>query len=323
MSDPKGEEWWWKWKANHKAHLQSEYPKTGSGFFSLSGKRKKMKKLIHVEKDYSHFMVRRQWMFKRLLFMGFGILSIGLAGCNIKTPEIRGLVLDAETNQPVEGAWIQATLQIKTKTIQGNVQTVLRVEPPHTRSDKNGAFVIPSKEFQKPSFPAGFGTDVESFTINASTLDDKSDGFYLKEYERKKKIEVILHVKPWKEGIADEKEYSSYIQSLFNYCLVGRFGVEVPPVEGGCDEWELDFTITKHERFLKRLEEPKTMDQRIHYSGTMHDLGYLYKRKTDYKRALEIFIKAREFDSKRKMDLWLKEYDFQINELQQLIHRKK
>jgi hypothetical protein len=31
------------------------------------------------------------------------------------------------------------------------------------------------------------------------------------------------------------------------------------------------------------------MDQRIHYSGTMHDLGCLYKRKKDYKRALEIY----------------------------------
>ena len=198
-------------------------------------------------------MVRRQWMFKRLLFVCFGILLIGLAGCNIKTPEVRGVVLDAETSQPVEGAWVHATLQIKTKTIQGNVQTVLRVEPPHTKSDKNGAFVIPPKEFQKPSFPAGFGTDIENFTINASTLDDKSDGFYLKEYEGKKKIEVILHVKPWKEGMTNEREYFSYIQSLFNYCLVGRLGVEVPPVEGGCDEWELDYAITKHERYLEGI----------------------------------------------------------------------
>jgi hypothetical protein len=53
------------------------------------------------------------------------------------------------------------------------------------------------------------------------------------------------------------------------------------------------FTIAKRERFLKKLEEPKTMDQRIHYSGTMHDLGYLYKRKKDCKRALEIFSDER------------------------------
>ncbi len=70
-----------------------------------------------------------------------GIMMVGLTGCDFKTPEIRGVVLDAATKQPVEGAWIRATLQIKTKTIQGNVQSVLRVEPPHTRSDNKGAFV--------------------------------------------------------------------------------------------------------------------------------------------------------------------------------------
>ena len=255
-------------------------------------------------------------MFKRLLFMGFGILSIGLAGCNIKTPEIRGLVLDAETNQPVEGAWIQATLQIKTKTIQGNVQTVLRVEPPHTRSDKKGAFVIPPKEFQKPSFPAGFGTEVESFTINASTLDDKSDGFYLKEYEGKKKIEVTLHVKPWKEGMTNEREYFSYVQSLFNYCLVGRFGVEVPPVEGGCDEWELDYAIAKHERYLER--NPKTDETRSHNSIILEQLGLLYEKKGDYVRAIANLKKAREMRFFRPQDL-----DYEIRRVQQKLQEGK
>jgi hypothetical protein len=255
-------------------------------------------------------------MLKKLLFVGFGILLIGLAGCNIKTPEVRGLVLDAETNQPVEGAWIQATLQIKTKTIQGNVQTVLRVEPPHTRSDKNGAFVIPSKEFQKPSFPAGLGTDVESFTINASTLDDKSDGFYLKEYEGKKKIEVTLHIKPWKAGINDEKEYFSYIRALFNYCLVGRFGVEVAPVEGGCDQWELNYIIAKHERYLERY--PKTDQTRSHNSIIFEQLGLLYEKKGDYPRAMANLKKAREMRFFRPQDL-----DYEIKRVQEKLLQGK
>lgn len=249
-------------------------------------------------------------MFKQLLFVCFGILLIGLAGCNIKTPEVRGVVLDAETSQPVEGAWVHATLQIKTKTIQGNVQTVLRVEPPHTKSDKNGAFVIPPKEFQKPSFPAGFGTDIENFTINASTLDDRSDGFYLKEYEGKKKIEVILHVKPWKEGITNEREYFSYIQSLFNYCLVGRFGVEVPPVEGGCDEWELDYAIAKHERYLEKNGKLAEEGKARGYGAALEQLSELYEKKGDFKMAIEILKKKIALIEKRgllKFKDWQKE----------------
>src|SRR4030067_2060209 len=87
------------------------------------------------------------------------ILSVALlflvTGCNIQTPEIRGVVLDAETKQPVEGAWVTATLGIKTKTVAGDTHSYLSVEIPHTRSDKNGKFVISSSKFDTPSFPVG------------------------------------------------------------------------------------------------------------------------------------------------------------------------
>ena len=45
-------------------------------------------------------------MTKNLILAALGILLTGLIGCEIKTPEIQGVVLDAETNQPVEGAWV-------------------------------------------------------------------------------------------------------------------------------------------------------------------------------------------------------------------------
>jgi hypothetical protein len=251
--------------------------------------------------------------------------------------------LDAETKQPVEGAWVKATLQIKTKTIQGNVYNYPSVDPPHTRTDKDGKFIIPAKKFRKPAFPVGFGTVVESFGVGAKTADWRGGGVEIKDQLGKgNKIEVVILIRSaekvaeekimafLKDGVTKERadqiikqEYFSSLQALYNYCLTGRFGVEVPPVEGGCDEWELDYAIAKHESFLKRLGKPRTMDQRIHYTGTMKQLAYLYKQKGDYKKALEKFIKVREFDIKRKMDLWLKEYEFQINELQKLIGKKQ
>ena len=48
-------------------------------------------------------------MFRHFMIVVLGILLIGLMGCEIKTPEIRGVVLDEETKQPVEGAWVTAT----------------------------------------------------------------------------------------------------------------------------------------------------------------------------------------------------------------------
>ena len=77
-------------------------------------------------------------MVKHLMIVVLGIIAICLMGCNIKTPEIRGVVLDEETKKPVEGAWITATLGIKTKTVAGDTYNYLSVDSPHTRTDKDG-----------------------------------------------------------------------------------------------------------------------------------------------------------------------------------------
>ncbi len=110
---------------------------------------------------------------KHSMIFVLGMTLVGLMGCNIKTPEIHGVVLDEETKQPVEGAWVRATLDLKSKTIQGDVTRYLSVDSPHTRTDKHGKFVIPSRTFKKPPFPIGFGTEAISFGIGAATVDDR------------------------------------------------------------------------------------------------------------------------------------------------------
>src|SRR3990170_5086357 len=135
-------------------------------------------------------------MVKRLTLILSVALLFLVTGCNIKTPEIRGVVLDAETKQPVEGAWVTATLGIKTKTVGGDVRNYLSVEQPHTRTDKNGRFIIPSRGFKKPSFPAGFGTDIETFGVGASAVDDRGGDINLKNFLGKDKADVTIYVKP-------------------------------------------------------------------------------------------------------------------------------
>jgi tetratricopeptide (TPR) repeat protein len=54
----------------------------------------------------------------------------------------------------------------------------------------------------------------------------------------------------------------------------------------------------------------------------MRRLAYLYKKKGDYKKAIETFKKVKEFKEKRGSKLWIKEFEFQINELQRLLDKE-
>lgn len=264
-------------------------------------------------------------MHKYLIVIVFVILVASLIGCDIRTPEIRGVVLDVETRQPVEEAWITATLGIRTKTVGGDVHKYLSVEMPHTRTDKSGKFTIPSKSFKKPSFPIGFGTDVETFGVGASTVDDRGGSVSLTEFLGRGKADVTIYIKP--DHTKDtEGEYFTYLQGLYNYCLTGRFYVEVPPVEGGCDEWELKYAIAKHERYLERYRDSIEKD----VNTVIFDrLANLYEKKGDYRKAIETLRKIITIIETRgllKFEVWQRnkrETEWKINELQKKLEGLK
>ncbi len=213
-----------------------------------------------------------------MMLLIFGISILGIIGCSIKTPEIRGVVLDEETKQPVEETWITATIGVKAKTVGGDVGQVISLDPPHTRTGKDGRFVIPPKKLKKPSFPVSFGSGIDSLGIGARTADDRGggitlDGANLREFLAKDIVEIEIKIKPIERT---EEEYFSHLQSLYNYCLTGRFGIEVPPVQGGCDEWELNYAIAKHERYLERYRDSIEKEVNTVIFGR---LSYLYEKK--------------------------------------------
>jgi hypothetical protein len=260
-----------------------------------------------------------------LLNLIFGVSIFGIIGCSIKTPEIRGVVLDEETKQPVEEAWITATLGIKTKTVGGDIHKYLSVEMPHTRTDKSGRFIIPPKRFKKPSFPIGFGTDVETFGVGASTVDDRGGSLNLMEFLGRRKADVTIYIKP--DHTKDtEGEYFTYLQGLYNYCLTGRFYVEVPPAEGGCDKWELNYAIAKHERYLERYRDSIEKEVNTVIFGR---LSYLYEKKGDFNKAIETLKKSIALIERRgllKFEMWQrnkKEIEWKINELQKKLEGVK
>jgi len=255
-------------------------------------------------------------MVKKLTAAILGIFMIGLYGCKIQTPEIRGVVIDAETNQPVPEAWIFATLVVETQTVQGGVTTYIALEEPHTRSNEKGEFIIPAREIKIRFSPYESAARVKELSAGAETIDDRFGRFPLREYEGRERLDIILKIRPVERK---EDDYYHHIKNLYYDCLMGRRGITIPIRRDGCDEWELNYAITKHERFLSRLEEPNTIDRETYYAHTMRQLAFLYRKKGDYKKALDLYMKIREFDKNRNVDLYLKRYEVEIRELKELL----
>jgi hypothetical protein len=241
----------------------------------------------------------------RWIILVIGISAAFLYGCEIQSPEIRGVVIDANTKQPIEGAWVHATVWIQTKTVSGDAGRVVSLDPPHTRTGKDGKFLIPRRELKSAPFPLAFGTRVDKFAISAVTLD-KSGQKEIQTAELKlNKIDVSIYLEDletvWKKELSnvpserfnEEREQREFagLQALYNYCLTGRFSVEVPSVEGGCDAWELKYVISKHEVYIQGYESRE--DKRSHLSIALEQLGLLFEKQGHYIHAIASLKKAR------------------------------
>jgi hypothetical protein len=248
-----------------------------------------------------------------IMFVLISILI--LSGCAIRTPGINGIVLDEETKQPVPEAWVSSMITIQYATVAGDVIQCVTVGQPHTRTDKDGKFVISSRKIKGATFPFEFGNDVKNFGVGASTADDRGGSISLTDALGKNKIDVTIYIKSEFTNTT-ESEYFTYLQSLYNYCLTGRFSVEVPAVEGGCDAWELNYAIKKHERYLEKYGNNSQ-----HAGGVLSQLGYLLKKKGDYIKAIEAFKKNLDYDKKRNIRFRRYESENQIMEIEKLINK--
>ncbi len=273
-------------------------------------------------------------MFRATILL-LGISLVCVYGCDMQTPEIRGIVIDAKTEKPVEGAWIHATVWIQAKTIGGDVGRVVSLEPPHTRTGKDGKFLIPQRELKNAAF--SFGLKIDKFAIGAATIDKSGQKEIATKELTSKRIDEVIYLEDldevWKKELAhvpaerfqeerEQREFSG-LQALYNYCLTGRSSVEVPSVKGGCNAWELDFAITKYERYLSKSKVSSSQIQISHQSIAMANLAYLYKQKMDYQKAILLFEKLKNFNKERGITINQREYDFQISELLKLMQKRK
>jgi hypothetical protein len=97
---------------------------------------------------------------------------------------------------------------------------------------------------------------------------------------------------------------------LYSYCLTGRSSVEVPPVEGGCDEWELNYAIAKHERYLEKYKKLAEEGEAKGYGVALENLAYLFEMKGDFKKAIDTLTRKIVLIEKRgllKFETWRNE----------------
>ena len=113
---------------------------------------------------------------KYVIILAFiGVLAVGFyyLFCTVRTPEITGIVTDKETKTPIENAWIMATVETDTRTFGGDVSIHYLITRPHTRTDTEGRFTIPSHVYYSSPPPLGWGITMTRLKVDAYGPRDK------------------------------------------------------------------------------------------------------------------------------------------------------
>ncbi|NIT03403.1 hypothetical protein GTO10_00450, partial [Candidatus Saccharibacteria bacterium] len=192
------------------------------------------------------------------------------------------------------------------------------------------------RKIRKTPFPLAFGTEVGDLSVSARTLDKSGSTRLAKpigSWNRKMDVTIYMEDREaferktyttdmteerWKEEF-ERSEFAS-LQGLYRYCQSGRAGIETNLEKPeGCDDWELDFAIKRHEMYLKKYKND--IEKEVNTVIFDH-LANLYKRKGDIKKAINTLqesIKVIEKSGLLKHKVWQRnkaEIEEKIAELQ-------
>lgn len=246
------------------------------------------------------------------------IVIVYFAVYTVLTPFIRGVVIDAETKKPVENAWVMATVDVDTRTIAGNVGSTYAISRRHLRTGKDGVFTISPKMYLSIPTPFTFGNTGRELNITIRVMGGKrAEMDFTKSWW---KI-ILFATTPVKYMDRKDDDISFELRTLYDYCTTGTFFMIYRSGSERCDNWELDYTIVEHERFIKKLGQPKNVDQETYYSKATGCLSGLFKRKDNYEKALEYLKTSRDFDKKRGLSI-SSEDETEINELEKKLKSK-
>jgi len=270
----------------------------------------------------------------------FAIVIAIIAGCyymfcTVRTPEIDGVVIDKETKMPVQNAWIMAVVETDIRTFGGDVSIHRLITSPHTQTDGEGKFTIPSHFYYSAPPPLGWGMRKTRLRIDVFAPRAKRGAIDIYTYKQvgqpvpqdkeatvnpepslnKRSLLVTIPVSNLAMSFEDTKEELGW---LAGYCSDGRYRFAWPIMQGGCSSLELDYLIQAYRKFISELVKMKSTnsDVMVMLWGGQTRLAYLYKIKGDYKSALEIFIELHNSFKKRGLTMGLHEQETEIKELQ-------
>jgi hypothetical protein len=235
------------------------------------------------------------------------------------TPSIRGVVIDAETKKPIENAWVIVTVNSSTATIAGDVGNTDFLSRPHLRTDKEGRFTISRRLYIAGLPPLGFQSTASRLRAVVRAANGRRAEVDLSKDLKKWSLNATIPV-THQERKGEERFRE--LQDLYHYCIEGAFLLVGAPVPGGCDKWELDYTIKELEKYIRENDMPITAHQETYLSGTLQYVAVLYERKGNPEKALRTFEDVRLFDLKRGVDSRIKEYDQQIHDLEERLKTK-
>jgi hypothetical protein len=278
-------------------------------------------------------------------FVYLGLVVIILAGlyyltCTVRTPAIEGIVIDKETKEPVENAWIMATIGTATATFGGEAGMSHLLNRPHTRTDKDGRFAIPSHFFTSPPPPVGFGMRATRLRIDAYAPGGRRGAIDIDAFPKRKsavpqdpeavirpkssfkvwKLMALIPVRQLEMTLEDTREE---LRQLAGFCGDGRYYFAWPTVRDSCDVQELDYLIDGSERLLTKMTGGATLGEAVLNGNHMTTLAVLYEKKGDYERARKIYVRAYEFEQQHGLMTRLDQYKNHMKELDAKITNRR
>lgn len=218
----------------------------------------------------------------------------------LRTPEIKGVVLDAETGQPIADARIYAKWERRMGGPGGQfsagVDKRLRL-----KTKEDGTFLIRAHTlFNFIPSPIGQGGDF--VTVVYANGYKCSRFFFFKEsdFERtnRKEFEGVTTGKKGFFKMSKIKDPKAFVQNrrdVFSFA----------------DEWDKDYWRKEDQLFLERFGNQKWNDENIQY-----ELAETYYRMSDYKSALRKLDEILEMNPTRKtkyFDEKYREYKSKLN----------
>jgi hypothetical protein len=246
-----------------------------------------------LAKKYSWGMKMSRRRIKAIvIFVLIGVIYV-VTCTRLKTPEINGVVVDAETGKPIADTRIYAKWERKMRGLGGEYSGGIDKEL-HLKTKTDGSFLIPAHTlFNFIPSPIGIGGDFYMFVYAIGYKNLIFDFFNEEDFEGPPKPRYIEF-----EGVSKGKQVILRTSEILDPKTFIKNGGEVFRTARPDKEFEL-----KEDRlFVERFGEQKWTKTFIQY-----ELAEAYYRLGDYESALKKLDEILETNPKEKTIQYFKE----------------